>query len=289
MRLQAFLIHEGRTVPIEPEAAIPVIKKKCMIHIRKLRAMSRPHLYRGIMNFQGSWGVVDPKSSSERKSAHTSNHTTLLMDNLPSWKAYPKRSQSIVCSTYQENAGSYGKLYHVYPSDQCKFGVVPDVDVWQGFDISLNQSVSVFNRLLQSRDISDTSWSKMKGGLIRVYETDLLKYFKEQKGKYMTHGNWENEKGGFIRSIANAFSGAGAGRENKMLWDFVNEYLTGYDKSGKGLDIIKWMDRYMSPEYNKFTQNLTMAADNNEVWIGNAPIFIVSVNEEKTLGREDML
>ena len=43
-----------------------------------------------------------------RKSANTKNWYTLLMDNiLPEWAAYPKRSQSFICSTSERRANDF--------------------------------------------------------------------------------------------------------------------------------------------------------------------------------------
>jgi hypothetical protein len=93
--------------------------------------------------------IVNP-SRYIRKSKHASNIYTLLMDNSPYWKDYPKRSKSIICATSINKAYSYGSVFKVIPLDKdAKFGVCPKDDIWWSFRNTLGGNhLSQFNNVL---------------------------------------------------------------------------------------------------------------------------------------------
>jgi len=135
MRLKQFIIQEGRSKEIHLDKAIDTIHKKC----RQAMNMYRKGygIYRGI-EFYGSsksprFLEIDPKKGEPRKSANTFNYYTLLNDNSPKWVSYPKRSQSIICSTLEGGAQGYGTMYYVFPYDNTKIGVCPEDDYWHSF------------------------------------------------------------------------------------------------------------------------------------------------------------
>lgn len=69
-------------------------------------------------------------TSTDRVSANISNYYTLWLDNHPSFKDWPKRSKSFICSTYASTADSYGDVYIVVPADKNKVGLVQETDMW---------------------------------------------------------------------------------------------------------------------------------------------------------------
>jgi hypothetical protein len=287
MRFEAYIIGEGRTKAIGEEV-FNIIRKKSSLHVRKLLAMTRPHIYRGLRGFANNYGIVDPKSAPERRSANTSNHMTLLIDNLPSWKQYPKRSQSLVCSTKEKSAASYGNLYYVYPSDQCKMGIVPTLDIWSAFykPFGHTSDVSDFNDLLRKFDISDKSWSKLKGDLIHFYELGSIQQYRHMRDN---QGRPPGSEKKIINDWADYVS-KNYGFINFLLNDFVIKHLTKYWKSGGGLNIIDYLNKELDPKKNGFElNNLQMRHDANEVWIGNAPIILVSAKQKDKLEQEGLL
>jgi uncharacterized LabA/DUF88 family protein len=89
-------------------------------------------IFRGVDGY-GDYVYINPsKSRSPRISANTHNYYTLIMDNSPDWKQYPKRSRSLICSTdksYADNFGD-GESYSVYPQNGASIGVCPGGDIW---------------------------------------------------------------------------------------------------------------------------------------------------------------
>ena len=68
---------------------------------------------------------------SPRKSANTSNYYTVLFsDILPSWKKFPRRDESWICTTSFNEAVGYGKVYGVFPLGDPLLGICPKQDMW---------------------------------------------------------------------------------------------------------------------------------------------------------------
>ena len=82
--------------------------------------------------------LIPPKENQDYQPI-TENYITLLIDYiLPSWKNYPKRSKSLVCSSSKSISWGYGnKAYVVFPYNNAKIGVCSEVDLWESF-IDLN-------------------------------------------------------------------------------------------------------------------------------------------------------
>jgi hypothetical protein len=78
--------------------------------------------------------ITDP-SIGTRISANTYNYYTLVIDNSSAWKAYPKRSKSIICTSSPEYADEYGTIYAVFPINGSKIGVCSDEDFWDSFPV----------------------------------------------------------------------------------------------------------------------------------------------------------
>jgi len=157
MRYKQFL-NEGRSKAITQDVAFETIKDKCKNAYKAYT--NNQIIYRGYSNYMGQYAIIDPKSGKPRKSANTSNHYTILIDNSPNWKGYPKRSQSLICSNSYGYSKGYGKVYEVFPYDQgTKIGICPERDFWFSFEEGIGEtnSLDYFNfalaRLLRRRDI----------------------------------------------------------------------------------------------------------------------------------------
>lgn len=71
------------------------------------------------------------KGETTRKSAHTSNHYTILFSELlPSWKNIPKRNKALVCTTEWDKAAAYGNPYIVIPFDETIIAETHKADIW---------------------------------------------------------------------------------------------------------------------------------------------------------------
>jgi len=72
-----------------------------------------------------------------RYSRDNANYYTLLMDNLPEWKDYPRRKKSFICSLSKPHL--YGEDYVVIPIDGSKWAISPDYDIYHCFNKTLTE------------------------------------------------------------------------------------------------------------------------------------------------------
>ena len=211
MRLNNYIINENRSKPIKPVDAVDIIKSKCS-NIYKYYQKGLTAIYRGISGQTMPALFVDPSKGDLRVSANTTNYYTLLMDNLPSWKQYPKRSRSLICSTDIFNASSYGMDYMVFPYNGTKIGIVNSEDIWNTFkNLYLGANdLTMFNDILENilnvanfnigiGNSYDTSWNvllkviknadKKKDIVLQSIEEEIVelstyKIYKEKKWIY---------------------------------------------------------------------------------------------------------
>ena len=89
--------------------------------------------------------TIDP-SGHKRVARNTNNLYIEMMDNSPYWKGYPRRSESIICSTDEDKANAYGELYRVIPlKENSKFVICPDRDVFTSFPTLFKNLNSLVN------------------------------------------------------------------------------------------------------------------------------------------------
>lgn len=97
-------------------------------------------LYRGDRKLNKEVAILTP---GKRASQNTSNYYTVLMSHLlPTWKDFPKRDSSFICSTLRGRAFSYAQsnenLYHVFPENGANIGICSEGDFWESCDYQLS-------------------------------------------------------------------------------------------------------------------------------------------------------
>ena len=110
-------------------------------------------IYRGIQG-TSAWPsyVVNPKQHY-RESANTSNFYTGLIDGLPAWKEWPKRSRSIVCTNRRKMAETYGNPLLVLPMNDAKISDCSQPDFCDSFPL-------VTRRLKTNMDRFNHVWAR---------------------------------------------------------------------------------------------------------------------------------
>jgi hypothetical protein len=98
-------------------------------------------IYRGERNLSYDISYVIP---GNRFSQNTSNHyTELFSEILPSWKDFPKRNHSVICTTDYKQADSYGDLYGdsyvILSKNGTKIGICSEHDIWISFPLFNNE------------------------------------------------------------------------------------------------------------------------------------------------------
>jgi len=167
-------LTEGRTQSIDKDKALELVNKHC-------KNIGNQKIYRGIRSLSIDYGYVDSNKGLPRVSINTENYMTLLMDNLPSWKNYPKRSKGIICSTNPIEATSYGNAFQVIPYDNSKIGICPKEDIWFSFDFDRPlHDIPFFNRVLAhlfnkyNINVDDNNWNSFKNGIEKLDPNKIL-------------------------------------------------------------------------------------------------------------------
>ena len=103
-----------------------LIKENCKEFIKNPKA-----IYRAVSNMD-EYILIDPKKNV-RKSLTGDNLYNVIIDE--TWKNYPKRSQSICCSSTDNIAFFGNSTYFVIPFDNSNWGVCPSNDMWSSIDL----------------------------------------------------------------------------------------------------------------------------------------------------------
>jgi hypothetical protein len=190
-RIQYFKLFESRTARLSDEEFINLAKTKCKDFLA-----SPKYLQRIKASFNGDYSYINPKLShrnplmkDEGSGGVFSSHHTLLMDNLPSWKGFPKRTQSIIGSTNFGFDPSFGDHYYcIIPYDGANFAVAPDCDLWNSScKISNNEYKfdDYFSESFSQASISDDTYNDMMNDIQKLYD-DYLGGKEHQVSGYIT-------------------------------------------------------------------------------------------------------
>ena len=93
-------------------------------------------LYRGA-SYVGPYVVTDAfKLKRQSANLYSNYYMSLFSGKLPSWKSFPKRSNSIICTTCREDAKEYVHdsskvIYTVLPKNDALIGVANVRDFWE--------------------------------------------------------------------------------------------------------------------------------------------------------------
>lgn len=106
-------------------------------------------IFRGDEKLNKEISIIKP---GKRASQNTSNYYTLLISYLlPSWKDFPKRDSSFICTTDPDMASRYGRgnYFIVFPENGANLGVCSASDFWYSFENQLEDmaisDLSCFN------------------------------------------------------------------------------------------------------------------------------------------------
>lgn len=145
--------------PVELKEARRIFLEKCSD--AKWMAQINAPIYRGDRNAapkirETGFAVVDP-SLTERKSQNTWNHYTVILDNNPKTKEFPKRSRSFIASTDDDYAGGFGEVSVVIPFNGTKIGVVNSMDIWDVPVVLFGRRITFdqFSDYMQGMDVKE--------------------------------------------------------------------------------------------------------------------------------------
>ena len=219
-------------------------------------------MYRGVKNLgRDPVYLIDPKLKA-RKSANTRNHYTKLFDNLPSWRAYPKRSRSIICSTDKTRPSLHGKEYVVLPLNGAKIAICPTDDIWDSFDYVLNgEWMRDFNGILGYYKIPDTSYKTMIAAIF-ANRQKLARTFRKDNYSFI----WQIDKCATIPALIKELDEAFNPKDNGFLLGTVNSIPTANDYE-LWTDSAAYFIQINTEFYTKFIWPLNTAMPNSGTYL----------------------
>lgn len=221
-------------------------------------------IYRGMKDCEKNISISTPKL---RMSQNTDNiYTKLFSDILPSWKNYPKRNRSFICSTSKYKASGYAGnnsgLYIVFPKNGSNVGICSSSDLWFSFETVKYYNESNLPRFMHLL-------IKYISIFCDIHVAPILKMFKQESNSE-------------IIELFNTF-------DNKILTDNENidkniikdELLleTIISNINNGMGILYSIDKILNPVTNKiYHTNIksidTIYSDNCETWTDGTCLFI---------------
>lgn len=132
-----------RSISLTEQEVVQLIKEKCT------EALKGTPIYRGSKS-KVPFVKLSTEDAQPRLSANTHSYGNLLIDNLPEWVNYPKRSKSVICTNSYNVASWYGSdIYQVFPVNGTKVGVCPKDDLWFSFKLPVHyNNIANFNESL---------------------------------------------------------------------------------------------------------------------------------------------
>ena len=212
--------------PLDEEGALELLRTRCTGF-----SLDNTPLYRGVSQRRGTFALAVP-SEKERRSKPAGNgygngnQYTLLVDNLPSWSGWPKRSKSLCMATNDTRTGPYtengkGMVYRCIPMDGAVIAVCATKDFWFSFKYLEKISdgtaiVDVSRRMKQDFAISDVNWDAFCRSMDRVGDAhtsvprDVVQMRKYLPMSYIfTYGlikrDWRERLDGVLDPVRNKF------------------------------------------------------------------------------------
>jgi hypothetical protein len=161
---------------VEVKQAIDMLNEHCKDALWMLKQDSP--IYRGeiseVARRAKSLGFLTvDTSATTRESQNTMNYYTMLLDNNPAMKDFPKRSKSFIASTSKSRAQAFADMYStlvMIPFDGVKIGFVNNDDMW-------DTKIDLFHEYWGIRVFND-SFIRMK---LRPTLESFKKFDKELK------------------------------------------------------------------------------------------------------------
>jgi hypothetical protein len=254
-----------------PNGRSVVVKNINKIEFKKLINSDYSEAYNAYKNKSIIYRGIKPdiimpdisiQTPGDRISENTINlYTRLFSDILPSWKDYPKRSQSFICTTSLKDAEAYGAAYITLPINGTKIGVCQESDIWYSFSNVSEDFYSNLNTYISKiYGLMNKIANIKKDDLINMNNNELINVFNIvteviKNPKYAYTGSNE-----IIRTMINEIKNTGI-----SMLDYLNTQLSPYENYFQLVDINNY--------------NITTKDTVREVWF-SAPAIFVSVDKK---------
>ena len=247
MRFENYILNEGRSKTITEEQVIEMLSAYCS---KAVKTYASSPIYRGVNN-RDDYLYISPNPLKPRKSANTANFYTLIMNNAPKWKKYPKRQ--IICSTNSNTTVGYsikGNSFQVFPYDGAKIGVCPTDDIWNSFNNNLDDLNMDINTLFEYFNVYGID-------NIKTYK-QLINAFKKLTLPKISDDVWSDDLAYQLNDIDPFIL-----KPYNTLYDWAMEF---YDPNKNGFKVVKVGSK--------------LPTGDNEAWLDSKCVMI----REKRMG-----
>jgi len=196
-RIKSFRLFESRTSQITDAEFVMLVKENCKDYLANPKYMQR---MKG--KFNGDYSYIDPKMHRRIPfmadiTGVVSAHHTLLMDNLPSWKGFPKRSESVIGNLSFSYDTSFGeRCYLVIPYDGANFGLAPSSDLWGSY-------CEVGNMKYELRERSNVWGLSYIDNIFKSFSSDGIESVEEGFDKYFAPQKFSSRTGELAKEFRN--------------------------------------------------------------------------------------
>jgi hypothetical protein len=127
--------NKTRSVEISSYEFSKILKEKCKDFIRNPKPLLRSKRY-NVDGNPSKYSYINPKKFHRKnlddiQHGVSTAHYQILIDNLPSWSNFPKRSNSVIGLTGFNDKVVYGThRFFIIPFDGANFGLSPAPDLW---------------------------------------------------------------------------------------------------------------------------------------------------------------
>ena len=269
--IKYFKLFESRTAEITDEEFVRLVKENCQDFLANPKYLQR---MKG--DFNGEYSYIDPKQHVRKPLMNpdgagvVSAHHTLLMDNLPSWKSFPKRSESLIGSLkFSEDTAFGDRCYLVIPYDGANFGLAPAGDLWGSYcevgDMKYEFD-NLFTESLTDLGVSEKSYDAMMKDLQHWYDDYLI---KERNKEYKRNLS-------YIDNIFMNFSSDGIG----SVEEGFDKYFAPQKFSSR---VGAGAEEFKSVRYDGLVSD-----DKREFWT-DSRCFLVYLEDFGSFGERDRL
>jgi hypothetical protein len=257
---RADMIAASKTLSYE-EVIKELTKPKYSQSVEAFR--NRNRIFRGVKTNQDY--LLSSQHTIKRVSANTTNsYNILFSDILPAWNKYPKRSNSIICTSDYAIARGYSLSvpHAVFLENNTKIGVCSAEDLWYSFRKGLEKITT--DRVFESWvDSQKEIISKMAGDDFNFYSPSVDYKFRFRNLSYLSDAlSYLTKHLGPLE------------RELKMSSRFMKHKYDGKRTIGFALNT------FLDPEYNGF--RLSTIGDKlppeRECWF-SAPCLLIKATD----------
>ena len=282
MSIKLFKMFESRAYELTEEDFVDLLNKNCKDFIKAPKLLQRNKK-------QGpKFSHVNPKTNIRTSLFNVdvaagvrSNHGTLLMDNLPSWSKFPKRSQSVIGLTTFNVSSLFGRdKFFVIPFDGAKFGVCPAGDLWTTYSTSFNDYQVTFDNHLSDMfvdlKITDNSYDEMMTGLQKSFDDWLEKSSKIELNKYSR-----------ALIIFNKMKELGYSDVRLAIDYFLNpkNFISNSGNEMKGFSVMRWIEKPYGGLATSFD-----STESHEFWTDSeCLLFKIDSNSNLNITRDEII